>query len=163
MKAIAEVDEKKRKRMMPRSSVSAGSCGAPPKYHMVYTPLWVSYADHNSSRIGAIAHNTNSDSSSSSSSCSTMLLLHRCSRLPSGHHSSFVPTTFHASTASTWGTLLMNAASPSKASHHELRHPSSINRGANKRVLHNGLATPTTTFYGHPHRRRSASRYVLPQ
>jgi hypothetical protein len=38
MKAIAEAEEKKRKRMMPRSSVSGGSSGAPPKYHMVYTP-----------------------------------------------------------------------------------------------------------------------------
>jgi hypothetical protein len=36
MKAVAEVD-KKRKRMMPGSSVSSGSSGAPPKYRMVYT------------------------------------------------------------------------------------------------------------------------------
>jgi hypothetical protein len=33
MKAIADVDEKKRKWMMPRSTGSA-----PPKYRMVYTP-----------------------------------------------------------------------------------------------------------------------------
>jgi hypothetical protein len=39
MKTIAEVDEKKRKRMMPGSSNSGGSSGAPPKYSMVYTPL----------------------------------------------------------------------------------------------------------------------------
>jgi hypothetical protein len=39
MKAIAEADEKKRKRMMPRSAGSGSSSGAPPKYHIVYTPL----------------------------------------------------------------------------------------------------------------------------
>jgi hypothetical protein len=37
MKAVAEADEKKRKRMMPVSSASDGSIGAPPKYCMVYT------------------------------------------------------------------------------------------------------------------------------
>jgi hypothetical protein len=37
MKAIAEADEKKRKRMMPGSSGNGSSSGAPPKYHMVYT------------------------------------------------------------------------------------------------------------------------------
>jgi hypothetical protein len=39
MKAVAEADEKKRKRMMPRSAGSGSSSGAPPKYCMVYTPL----------------------------------------------------------------------------------------------------------------------------
>jgi hypothetical protein len=38
MKAVTEVDEKKRKRMMSVSSASGGSSGAPTKYHMVYTP-----------------------------------------------------------------------------------------------------------------------------
>jgi hypothetical protein len=38
MKVIAEADEKKRKRMMPRSAGSGSSSGAPPKYRMVYTP-----------------------------------------------------------------------------------------------------------------------------
>jgi hypothetical protein len=38
MKAIAEADEKKRKRMMPRSAGTGSSSGVPPKYHMVYTP-----------------------------------------------------------------------------------------------------------------------------
>jgi hypothetical protein len=38
MKAIAEADEKKRKRMMPGFTGSGSSSGAPPKYHMVYTP-----------------------------------------------------------------------------------------------------------------------------
>jgi hypothetical protein len=37
MKAIAEFDEKKSKRMMPRSAGSGSSSSAPPKYHMVYT------------------------------------------------------------------------------------------------------------------------------
>jgi hypothetical protein len=38
MKAIAEADEKKRKRMIPGSTGSGSSSGASPKYHMVYTP-----------------------------------------------------------------------------------------------------------------------------
>jgi hypothetical protein len=38
MKVVAEVDEKKRKKMMPGSADSGSSSGAPPKYHMVYTP-----------------------------------------------------------------------------------------------------------------------------
>jgi 4-diphosphocytidyl-2C-methyl-D-erythritol kinase len=38
MKVVAEVEEKKRKRVMTGSSGSGGSSGAPPKYCMVYTP-----------------------------------------------------------------------------------------------------------------------------
>jgi hypothetical protein len=38
MKAIAEVVEKKRKKMIPGSIGSGSSSGAPPKYRMVYTP-----------------------------------------------------------------------------------------------------------------------------
>jgi hypothetical protein len=38
MNAVAEADEKKRKRIMPGSTGSGSSSGAPPKYHMVYTP-----------------------------------------------------------------------------------------------------------------------------
>jgi hypothetical protein len=38
MKAIAEVDEKRRKIMMPGSAGSGSSTGAPPMYRMVYTP-----------------------------------------------------------------------------------------------------------------------------
>jgi hypothetical protein len=38
MKAVAEADEKKRKKMMPGSTGSGNSSGAPPKYRMVYTP-----------------------------------------------------------------------------------------------------------------------------
>jgi hypothetical protein len=37
MKAVAEAEEKKRKRMLPRSSVSVGSNDVPHKYRMVYT------------------------------------------------------------------------------------------------------------------------------
>jgi hypothetical protein len=37
LKAIVEADEK-RKKMMPRSTGSGSSSGAPPKYRMVYTP-----------------------------------------------------------------------------------------------------------------------------
>jgi hypothetical protein len=113
--------------------------------------LRVSCADRNSSRIGAIAHNSNSGNSSSnscnnssSSSSSTMLILHHHSRLPSGRHNSFPPTTSHASTAGRWGIFLVNAASPNKATHREPWHPWSINKGANRGVLHHGLAAPTT-------------------
>jgi hypothetical protein len=38
MKAIAEADEKKRKKMLPGSAGSDSFSGAPPKYRMVYTP-----------------------------------------------------------------------------------------------------------------------------
>jgi hypothetical protein len=38
MKAVAEADEKKRKRMITGSAGSGCSSGAPPKYRMVYTP-----------------------------------------------------------------------------------------------------------------------------
>jgi hypothetical protein len=38
MKAVVEVDEKKRKMMMPGSAGSGSSSGAPLKYCMVYTP-----------------------------------------------------------------------------------------------------------------------------
>jgi hypothetical protein len=38
MKAVAEADEKKRKKMMPGSVGSGSSSSAPPKYCMVYTP-----------------------------------------------------------------------------------------------------------------------------
>jgi hypothetical protein len=38
MKVVAGADEKKRKRMMPISSASGGSSGAPTKYRIVYTP-----------------------------------------------------------------------------------------------------------------------------
>jgi hypothetical protein len=111
--------------------------------------LWISYTDRNSSRIGAITHNSNrgnSSCNSSSNSSSTVLLLHWHSRLLSGHHSSFLLATFHASTARRWGrgSLLENAASPSKATHHELWHPWSIGREAIRRVLRHGLAAPTT-------------------
>jgi hypothetical protein len=37
MKAVIEADDKKRKRMIPRSVSSGSSSGAPPKYRMVYT------------------------------------------------------------------------------------------------------------------------------
>jgi hypothetical protein len=146
MKAIAEADEKKR--MMPGSASSTSSSGAPPKYRMVYTPPGVSCVDHNSSRIGPIAHNSNrgnsySNSRSSNSSSSTVPLHRHHSRLPSGHHSSFPPTTFDASTAERWATLLKNAVYPSKATRCELWHPWSISRGAIRRALHHGRLAPT--------------------
>jgi hypothetical protein len=39
MKTVVEVDEKKRKEMMPRSAGSGISSGAPPMFRLVYTPL----------------------------------------------------------------------------------------------------------------------------
>jgi hypothetical protein len=113
--------------------------------------LGLSCIDHNSSRIGAITNNSNrsnfnrnSHNSSSSSNNSTMLLPHRHSRLPPGLDSIFPPVTFYASTIERWATLLENATSPSKATHHELRHLCSTSREAIRRVLHHILAAPTT-------------------
>jgi hypothetical protein len=110
----------------------------------------VSCVNHNSSRIGIIAHNSNRGNSSNNShssnnnSSSTVPLLHCHSRLPSGHHNSFPPATFHASTAVRWAAFLENAIYPSNATHHELRHLWSISRGAIRRVLHHGRLAPTT-------------------
>jgi hypothetical protein len=149
MKAVAVADEKKRKRMMPGSTGSGNSSGAPPKYCMVYTPPVGQLRRPQQSRIGAITHNSNRGNSriSSKSNNSTVPLLHRQSRLPSGHHSSFPPATFRASTAGRWATLLENAACPSKATHRKLQHPWSITRGAIRRVLHHGRVVPTTTSW----------------
>jgi hypothetical protein len=136
MKAVVEADEKKRKRMMPASAGSGSFIGAPLSTAWCIPHLGVSYADCNSSRIGAITYNINSDSS-------TVLLLHHRSRLPSGHHSSLPPATFNASIVRRWGTRV-SATSPSNTTRHELRHPWSTSRGATKGVLHHGLAVPTT-------------------
>jgi hypothetical protein len=109
--------------------------------------LGVSYADLNSSSIGAITHNTTSSSSSrfnSSSSNSTVLLPHCHSTLQSSHHSKLPPATFHATTTGSWDTSPASASCPSKTTHHKLRHPWSINKGANRGILHHGLAAPTT-------------------
>jgi hypothetical protein len=38
MKAVIDVDEKKRKKMIPGFAGSGSSSGAPPKYRMMYTP-----------------------------------------------------------------------------------------------------------------------------
>jgi hypothetical protein len=117
---------------------------SPPCTALCIPHLGVSCADRNRSRTGAIIHNSNRDNSSRhNSSSSTVLLPHHCSGLPSGSHSSFPPVTFPTTTMERWGTLLDSATSPSKATHHELQHPWSINRGANRRVLCRGLAAPT--------------------
>jgi hypothetical protein len=151
MKAVTEVDEKKRKRMILGSAGSGSSSGAPSKYRMVYTPSRGSCVNNNSSRIGAIAHNSNlgnfsSNSHSNNNSSSSMVPLphHHCSRLPSGHHSNFLLATFHASTVGRWATLLDSAACLSKATRRELWHPWLISRGAIRRVLHDGQVTLTT-------------------
>jgi hypothetical protein len=114
MKAVAEVDEKKRKKMMPGSAGSGSSSGAPPKCHMVYTPPRVSCAGHNSSKIGAIAHHSKcgnfSSNNHSSNNSSTVLLLHRHSRMTPGLHSNSLPATFHASTVGRWACSRMPQA-----------------------------------------------------
>jgi hypothetical protein len=144
MKAIVEADEKKRKKMMPGSTGSGSSSGAPPKYRMVHTPPGGQLRRPQPSRTGAIVHNSNSSNSSKhNSSISTVLQPHHCSRLPSGHHNSFPLVTLPTTTTKRWGTFLESATNPSKATHHKLRHPWSINRGANRRVLCHGLAAPT--------------------
>jgi hypothetical protein len=113
----------------------------------------VSCVDHNNSRIGSIAHNSirgNSCSNSRNSSnnnSSTVPLHRRHSRLPLGHHSSFPPITFYASTTGRWATLLENVVCPSKAIRHELRHPWSISRGAIRRVPHHRRLVPTIPLW----------------
>jgi hypothetical protein len=126
--------------------------------------LGVSCADCNRSRTGAIAHNSNrGNSSKHNSSSSIMYQPHRCSMLPLGDHNGFPPVTFPATAVGRWGTLLESASSPSKATHHELRHLWSINRGANRRVLCHTLVTPTIPpWRGFPWQ-KSASGYILPQ
>jgi hypothetical protein len=128
MKAVGEADEKKMKRMMPGSSPVVVLAVHLSSTAWCISHLGVSYSDLNSSIIGAITCNSNSGNSSSnngnnSSSSSTVLLLHRHSRMRSGRHSNFPLATSHASTMGRWDTLLVNAASPNKATHHDLWHP----------------------------------------
>jgi hypothetical protein len=115
--------------------------------------LGVSYADLNSSSIGAIACNTNSGSSSrnnnngsnSNSSCGSIVLLpHYHGRLQSGYHSRLLTAAFRASTAESWDISPASVTCQSEAVHHELWRPWSTNRGAHRGVLHHGLAVPTT-------------------
>jgi hypothetical protein len=111
--------------------------------------LGVSCIDHNSSKIGAITHNSNCSnfSNNSCSSNSTMLLPYRHSRLPLGLHSNCPPATFNASTVGRWATLLENASSPSKATHRELRQLWSFSRGAIRRVMYHRQVVPTTPLW----------------
>jgi hypothetical protein len=122
MMAVAEADEKKRKRMMLDPLAVVVLAVLLPSIAWCIPHLGVRCIDHNSSRIGATAHNSNRGNSSSNNSNSTVPLLHRRSRLPSGHHSSFLLATFHASTARRWATLLESAAYLSKATHRKLWH-----------------------------------------
>jgi hypothetical protein len=125
--------------------------------------LEISCANRNHSKTGAITHNSNrGNSSRHNNSSSTVLLHHHCSRLPLGHHNTFLPVTFPAITVGRWGTLLESAASPSKATHLELRHPWSISRGTIRRVLPHGLAAPTIPLWRRfPRRRSSSSMSIL--
>jgi hypothetical protein len=124
----------------------------------------VSCTDCNSSRTGAITHNSiRGNSSRHSSSSSTVLLPHCYSKLPSGHHSSFPLVTFPATTMGRWGTLLESAASQAnqltvsfgtRGQSTEGRAEGSYAMDWPHQLYHHG---------GDSHGRRSASRYVLPQ
>jgi hypothetical protein len=108
MKAVAEAIEKKGRRCQDLREVVILAV-------LLQSTAWciprlgVSYVDHNSSRIGAIAlnsihgnfsdHNHNSRGSSNSS---TVLLPHHYSRLWSGCHSRLSTTAFRASTVKSW-------------------------------------------------------------
>jgi hypothetical protein len=127
MKAVAEADEKKRKRCLD-PLVAVILAVLLPSTAWCIPHLGVSCVDHNNSRIWVIAHNSNRNNSSSNNrsnsnnSSSTVPLPHRRNRLSSGHHSSFLPSIFHASTMGRRATSLENAACPSKATRRELRH-----------------------------------------
>jgi hypothetical protein len=149
---------------MPTSSVSGDSHGAPPKYRMVHTLAGVSCTDHNHSRTGAITHNSNhGNSNRHNSSSSTMLLHHRCSRLPSGHHSSFPPVTFPTTI---WEDgALCSIVPPTQAKQLTV---SSGNRGQSTEGPSEGSCAtdwPCQLHHhgGDPHGRRSTNGYVLPQ
>jgi hypothetical protein len=147
MKVVVMVDEKKRKKMILGFVIVVVLAVLLPNTAWCIPRLGASCVNHNSCRIGAIAHISNCDNfsrNSNNNNSSTVLLHHHHSRLPLGRHSNFLPSTFHASTAGRWATLLKNATSQSKATHRELRHPWSTNKGAIRRVLHHGLAAPTT-------------------
>jgi hypothetical protein len=149
MKVVVMVDEKKRKKMILGSVIVVVLAVLLPNTAWCIPRLGASCVNHNSCRIGAIAHISNCDNfsrNSNNNNSSTVPLPHHHSRLPLGRHSNFLPSTFHASTAGRWATLLKNATSQSKATHRELRHPWSTNKGAIRRVLHHGLATPTTPW-----------------
>jgi hypothetical protein len=130
--------------------------------------LGVRRVDHNSSRVGAITHNSNHDNFSnnshnnSSNNSSTMLLLYHCSRLPLGRHISFSSATSHASTVGRWATLLENAASPSKATHRELWPHGEPAEGPSEGSCTTHWPRQLHHCGGDSHG-RSASGYILPQ
>jgi hypothetical protein len=82
-----------------------------------YIPrLGVSCVDHNNSRIGAIALNSNHDNfsdnnhnSSGNINSSTVLLPHHYSRMRSGRHSRLPTTAFRASIAGRWDISSVSA------------------------------------------------------
>jgi hypothetical protein len=169
MKAVAEADEKKRKRMMPGSAGSGSSSGAPPKYCMVYTPPGVSCVDHNSSRIGAITHNSNHAIPTSTTTAVATVVVQLCpySTAAAAYHQATTAVSrqqfsmlqlreerqlrsrmSHAQakqlTASS-GTCGKSAEGPSEGS---------CTTGGPRQLHHRG---------GDSHGRRSASVYILPQ
>jgi hypothetical protein len=130
--------------------------------------LGVSCVNHNSSRIGAITHNSNhgnfsSNSRSSSSNSSTVLIPHHHSRLPPGHHSNFLPALSMPQMRE--DGPLCSRMLPTKEKQLIV---SSNTRGQLAKGPSEGSCTtdwPCQLHHcgGDPHGRRSASGYVLPQ
>jgi hypothetical protein len=126
--------------------------------------LGVSYVDHNNSRIWVIAHNSNrGNSSSNDHNSSTMPLLHRHSRLPSGHHSSFPPATFHASTVGDGPLCLRIPPAQAKQLTTSSGTRGQSVEGASEGSCATGRPCQLHHRGGDSHGRRSTSGYVLPQ
>jgi hypothetical protein len=130
----------------------------------------VSCVNHNSSRIGAIAHNSNrgnfssnSHNNSSNNNISTMLLPHHHSRLPLGCHSNFCQ---QISMLQLWEDgPLCSRMPPAKAKQLTV---SSGTRGQPIEGPSKGSCTMDWSCQlhhhgGDSHGRRGASGYVLPQ
>jgi hypothetical protein len=137
--------------MMPGSIGIGFSSNAPPKYRMVYPPpggqLHRPQQQQNWGNHPQFHPRQFQQEQPQQQQQFNRALFHHHSKLPSGHHNSFLPATFHASTAGRLATLLYNATNPSKATHREIRHPWSISRGAIKRVLHHRWAMPTIVLW----------------
>jgi hypothetical protein len=139
-----------------------------PQVPYVVCPIWrVSCVDHNSSRIRAIAHNSNrsnfsNNSHSSSNNSSVMLLLHHHSRMPPVLHSNSPQASFHASTIGSGP--LCSRMPPAQAKQLTM---SFVTRGQSAEGPSEGSYTTDGLRQlhhrgGDSHERRSVSGYVLP-
>jgi hypothetical protein len=126
--------------------------------------LGVSCVDLNNSNTGAVTCNTSSGNSNHNNSNSlVVLLLDLHCRRPSGHHSNIPSVASHASTMGRWGTLLMNVASPSKATHHKLHTHGQLAEGPTEGPCTMNWPLQLHHRGGDSHVSRSASGYVLHQ